>query len=87
VQSPLQPLQDNLESTTYETFERDGQKYSQYQLAIAAALRDRVPDTDVAATEVHLEHRTYQYFIKLHLRAPGTPDGRRRHEGTLNIVT
>ena len=54
LQSPLQPLQDNLESTTYETFERDGRKYEQYQLAIAAALMDRVPDAEAGATEVPL---------------------------------
>jgi type II protein arginine methyltransferase len=52
LQSPLQPLQDNLESTTYETFERDSRKYEQYQLAIAAALKDRVPDTEAGATQV-----------------------------------
>lgn len=40
LQSPLQPLQDDLESTTYETFERDGCKYRQYQAAVEAALRD-----------------------------------------------
>ena len=39
-QSPLQPLMDNLESATYETFERDSHKYSQYELAMAAALSD-----------------------------------------------
>jgi PRMT5 arginine-N-methyltransferase len=51
-QSPLQPLQDNLESTTYETFERDSRKYEQYQLAIQAALSARVPDAEADATEV-----------------------------------
>lgn len=52
MQSPLQPLQDNLESTTYETFERDSRKYEQYQLAIEAALKDRVPDAETGKTEV-----------------------------------
>ena len=41
LQAPLQPLADNLESQTYETFERDPVKYDQYQAAIAAALRAR----------------------------------------------
>ncbi|KAI1657408.1 Skb1 methyltransferase [Daldinia decipiens] len=40
LQSPLQPLSDNLESVTYEVFEGDPVKYFQYEMAIAAALRD-----------------------------------------------
>ncbi|KAL6215209.1 hypothetical protein ACLB2K_014640 [Fragaria x ananassa] len=44
LQSPLQPLMDNLEAQTYETFEKDTTKYIQYQRAIAKALQDRVPD-------------------------------------------
>ncbi|KAL1744107.1 PRMT5 arginine-N-methyltransferase-domain-containing protein [Schizophyllum fasciatum] len=31
LQAPLQPLQDNLQSATYETFERDPVKYHQYE--------------------------------------------------------
>jgi len=38
LQAPLQPLMDNLESQTYETFEKDPVKYSQYEKAIAKAL-------------------------------------------------
>ncbi|KAG5179517.1 arginine-N-methyltransferase, partial [Tribonema minus] len=44
LQSPLQPLMDNLESQTYEVFEKDPVKYSQYQLAITAALLDTPED-------------------------------------------
>ncbi|KAI0441053.1 methyltransferase-like protein [Xylaria telfairii] len=40
LQSPLQPLSDNLESVTYEVFEGDPVKYNQYELAIEAALRE-----------------------------------------------
>jgi PRMT5 arginine-N-methyltransferase/PRMT5 TIM barrel domain len=40
VQLPLQPLADNLESGTYETFERDAPKYARYAEALTAALRD-----------------------------------------------
>ncbi|TKA60998.1 hypothetical protein B0A49_09407 [Cryomyces minteri] len=40
LQSPLQPLTDNLESITYEVFEKDPIKYDWYERAIAAALRD-----------------------------------------------
>ncbi|KAG2500070.1 hypothetical protein HYH03_002347 [Edaphochlamys debaryana] len=41
LQVPLQPLQDNLESQTYETFEKDVQKYKLYEEAVYRALRDR----------------------------------------------
>ncbi|KAI1863306.1 uncharacterized protein JN550_009626 [Neoarthrinium moseri] len=40
LQSPLQPLSDNLESVTYEVFEGDPVKYNQYELAIGKALAD-----------------------------------------------
>lgn len=40
-------MQDNLESQTYETFEKDVTKYACYQAAVAAALRDRVLDDKV----------------------------------------
>nr|XP_020665399.1 protein arginine N-methyltransferase 5 [Pogona vitticeps] len=46
LQSPLQPLMDNLESQTYEVFEKDPIKYSQYQQAIYKCLLDRVPDEE-----------------------------------------
>ncbi|CAM9219043.1 unnamed protein product [Chrysoparadoxa australica] len=39
LQSPLQPLMDNLESQTYEAFEKDPVKYAQYEAAILKALR------------------------------------------------
>ena len=38
-QVPLQPLQDNLESQTYEVFEKDVTKYTQYEEAILTALQ------------------------------------------------
>ncbi|OQO09711.1 hypothetical protein B0A48_05114 [Cryoendolithus antarcticus] len=40
MQSPLQPLADNLESITYEVFEKDPIKYDWYERAIALALTD-----------------------------------------------
>lgn len=46
LQSPLQPLMDNLESGTYEVFEKDPVKYSEYQRAIHMALLDRVTDEE-----------------------------------------
>ena len=42
LQAPLQPLQDNLESSTYETFERDSPKYSAYGEAVSCYLSDRL---------------------------------------------
>jgi len=49
LQCPLQPLMDNLESQTYEVFEKDPVKYSEYQAAIQAALTDLVPEEEVSA--------------------------------------
>lgn len=40
IQAPLQPLTDNLESVTYEVFEKDPVKYEWYERAVAAALKD-----------------------------------------------
>lgn len=42
LQSPLQPLTDNLESITYEVFEKDPIKYAWYERAVAQALQDWV---------------------------------------------
>ena len=42
LQSPLQPLADNLESTTYETFENDSIKYELYEQACFAAMQDKL---------------------------------------------
>lgn len=39
LQCPLQPLMDNLESQTYEVFEKDPVKYTAYQDAIEMALK------------------------------------------------
>ena len=40
LQSPLQPLADNLESATYEVFEGDPVKYEQYEIACTEALSE-----------------------------------------------
>ncbi|KAL8780641.1 MAG: hypothetical protein Q9213_006377 [Squamulea squamosa] len=42
LQGPLQPLSDNLESMTYEVFEKDPVKYELYESAIRRALTDWV---------------------------------------------
>ncbi|KAK3907651.1 Protein arginine N-methyltransferase 5 [Frankliniella fusca] len=44
LQCPLQPLMDNLESHTYEVFEKDPVKYTEYQQAMFKAITDRVPE-------------------------------------------
>lgn len=41
LQTPLQPLMDNLESVTYEVFEKDPVKYTEYQRAMYLALMDK----------------------------------------------
>lgn len=46
LQCPLQPLMDNLESQTYEVFEKDPIKYSQYQRAVYMALLDKIPEEE-----------------------------------------
>ena len=43
LQSPLQPLQDHLESATYEVFERDRTKYETYEEAVYRCLLDKFP--------------------------------------------
>jgi len=52
LQSPLQPLSDNLESSTYEVFEKDPVKYSEYHKAMYAALKDRLTDEEAAKGKV-----------------------------------
>jgi protein arginine N-methyltransferase 5 len=42
LQLPLQPLMDNLDSNTYEVFERDSVKYVKYEKAIEKALKQIV---------------------------------------------
>lgn len=42
LQAPLQPLQDNLETGTYELFEKDPVKYVQYEEAVLLFLKDRI---------------------------------------------
>ena len=48
----FQPLSDNLESSTYEVFEKDPVKYSEYHKAMYAALKDRLTDEEAAKGKV-----------------------------------
>lgn len=52
MQTPLQPLYDNLDTTTYEVFEKDPVKYFYYQKAIEQALIDKVSLNDIETTIV-----------------------------------
>ncbi|XP_071737341.1 protein arginine N-methyltransferase 1.5-like [Rutidosis leptorrhynchoides] len=54
LQSPLQPLMDNLEAQTYETFEKDSVKYIQYQRAVSKALVDKISDENASTQTVVL---------------------------------
>ncbi|KAK7114500.1 protein arginine N-methyltransferase 5-like [Littorina saxatilis] len=54
LQCPLQPLMDNLESHTYEVFEKDPVKYSEYQRAIFTAVIDKVPEAEKDTKELIL---------------------------------
>jgi protein arginine N-methyltransferase 5 len=49
LQCPLQPLMDNLESHTYEVFEKDPIKYTLYETAIYEALLSRSDQNDRAS--------------------------------------
>ncbi|CDR97835.1 skb1 methyltransferase family protein, putative [Babesia bigemina] len=40
LQEPLQPVRDNLETATYENFERCTRKYAQYEAAVSLWLKD-----------------------------------------------
>ncbi|XP_057333940.1 protein arginine N-methyltransferase 5 [Microplitis mediator] len=52
LQFPLQPLMDNLESGTYEVFEKDPVKYSEYQRAIHQAILFKMQTESPATTLV-----------------------------------
>ncbi|ORX87190.1 Skb1 methyltransferase [Basidiobolus meristosporus CBS 931.73] len=52
LQAPLQPLMDNLESSTYEVFEQCPMKYVQYEKAVYHALLDRVPPESDTTTVI-----------------------------------
>ena len=67
LQVPLQPLQDNLELQTYETFERDTPKYAAYEEAVHAALLDRVPQSEAATRTTVLMVRVPGSFCAAHV--------------------
>ena len=55
LQAPLQPLADDLESSTYETFEQDPIKYARYQEAVCKCLTEKhapAPDGPVVIVMV-----------------------------------
>lgn len=51
----MQPLADNLESQTYEAFEKDPVKYAQYERAVVKALeleKEKHKDRDITVLMV-----------------------------------
>ncbi|XP_042862384.1 protein arginine N-methyltransferase 5-like isoform X2 [Penaeus japonicus] len=54
LQCPLQPLMDNLESQTYEVFEKDPVKYSEYERAMYLAICDKIPEEEKETKEIVL---------------------------------
>lgn len=54
LQAPLQPLMDDLQSSTYEVFERDPVKYAKYEEAITLALGDREGDESLCVLSLSL---------------------------------
>lgn len=52
LQQPLQPLKDHLENQTYDTFEKDPVKYTEYGRAIRMALEDRASRSAVVLAVV-----------------------------------
>ncbi|ROT83021.1 hypothetical protein C7M84_023802 [Penaeus vannamei] len=54
LQCPLQPLMDNLESQTYEVFEKDPVKYSEYERAMYLAICDKIPEEEKDTKEIVL---------------------------------
>lgn len=79
LQMPLQPLMDNLDSGTYEVFERDTIKYDLYEEAIRRALLDRPEDTaDSPPTVVMIVGAGRGPLVKRSLRAAETAKRRVR---------
>lgn len=66
LETPLQPLYDNLDSYTYEVFERDPVKYKLYQNAITSALEDRVTDEEMDSKVVSTIHLNIFILYILH---------------------
>ncbi len=70
---PVQPfllfshstLQDNLESSTYEVFEKDVTKYSQYEEAVYRALIDRVPEDKKEQVVTTVRSEGGRYWVGL----------------------
>lgn len=61
-QAPLQPLMDNLESQTYETFEQDPVKYRNYEEAMKQALMD-TPEEKITVLMVVRSHDDGMFLL------------------------
>ena len=65
LQSPLQPLGDDLEYATYETFEKDPVKYSQYERAIFEALKTLMHGNNLTRVNKDVESLHYATIFVL----------------------
>ena len=86
LQSPLQPLADDLEFCTYETFEKDPIKYANYQRAVECCVQDMLTQTGVldrigpetssmASTAPSMWHGRYPYTHKITIMVVGAGRG------------
>ncbi|EFJ52078.1 hypothetical protein VOLCADRAFT_56541, partial [Volvox carteri f. nagariensis] len=57
------PRQDNLESQTYETFEKDVQKYKLYEEAVYKALKDRRHSSSTPATTTTINNNNTRVVL------------------------
>eukprot|EP00163_Fabomonas_tropica_P020056 TRINITY_DN3524_c0_g1_i1.p1 TRINITY_DN3524_c0_g1~~TRINITY_DN3524_c0_g1_i1.p1 ORF type:complete len:618 (+),score=110.21 TRINITY_DN3524_c0_g1_i1:228-2081(+) len=69
LQTPLQPLADNLESQTYETFEKDPVKYARYEEAVYKALLDRCGNNTAMTTVLMVVGAGRGPLVRASLRA------------------
>ncbi len=88
LQAPLQPLIDNLESETYETFERDLVKYERYEEALHRAMCRMITCKDWVAdgVEVVVAGAGRGPLVDATLRAWKRVQKEKSFEGKLRIV-
>ena len=67
LQSPLQPLADNLEAATYETFENDTIKYDIYEDSLYKALLDKKQYGRFFQTNASLATQSHQASDNVHM--------------------
>lgn len=71
LQCPLQPLMDNLESQTYEVFEKDPVKYSQYEKAMHLAICDKIPEEEKETKEMYVIFNSCTLYVSWYCSSLG----------------